>query len=78
MPTLLRMGGFRIYITSHDIGEPPHVHVDHQGSSAKFWLKPVRLAHAIGYSARELRAIERLVTENETILLKGWHDYFRT
>jgi hypothetical protein len=76
LPTLLRSKGLRIYITSHDAGEPPHVHVDHQRSSAKFWLSPVRLAVAFGFSTRELNAVERLVLENETILLKGWNDYF--
>ncbi|HVT03314.1 MAG TPA: DUF4160 domain-containing protein [Thermoanaerobaculia bacterium] len=78
VPTLLRHLGYRVYITSHDAGEPPHVHVDLQGASAKFWLKPVRLAYTIGYSARELRAVERLVLEHETMFLRGWHDYFGT
>lgn len=78
MPTLLRENGFRIYITSHDTGEPPHVHVDRQDASAKFWLQPVRLAYTIGFAARELRLVERMVSDNETMLLKGWHDYFGT
>jgi len=76
VPTLLIHEGFRVFITSHDAGEPPHVHVDHQDASAKFWLKPVRLAYTIGYSARELRTVERMVSENEIMLLKGWYDYF--
>jgi hypothetical protein len=78
MPTLLRIGGFRIYITSHDRGEPPHVHVDRQDASAEFWLAPMRLAYTIGFSPRELRSIEQMLSENETILSKGWHDYFGT
>ena len=78
VPTLLRQTGFRVYVTSHDANEPPHVHVDRQEASAKFWLQPVRLASGIGYSARELRTIEELVSENEIMLVKGWHDYFGT
>lgn len=78
MPTLLRAEGFRVYVTSHDAEEPAHVHVDRQEATAKFWLNPVRLATSIGYAARELRTVERLVSQNETMLLKGWHDYFGT
>ncbi len=78
MPTLLRRTGFRVYVTSHDANEPLHVHVDRQEASAKFWLQPVRLASSIRYSNRELRTIEEMVSENETMLVKGWHDYFGT
>ena len=44
MPTVLRDGPFRIYFFSHDIVEPPHVHVDRDDLSVKFWLDPVALA----------------------------------
>lgn len=60
------------------MGEPPHVHVDREQSSAKFWLSPVRLAYGLGYSARELRAIEGIHEGVERKLLQGWHDYFGT
>jgi Domain of unknown function (DUF4160) len=78
MPTLLRIEGFRVYITSHDLAEPVHVHVDRQAASAKFRLNPVRLASSIGYARRELWRIEQLLSENETMLAKGWNDYSGT
>ena len=28
MPTIAKIGPYRIYFVSHDIAEPPHVHVD--------------------------------------------------
>jgi hypothetical protein len=52
------------------------VHVDRDKASAKFWLQPVSLARNLGFSARELRAIEKLIVENSPGLLKTWNEYF--
>src|SRR6266851_10017378 len=50
MPTVLRIGPYRIYFVSHDLNEPPHVHVDRDDQSAKFWLAPVALARNLGFN----------------------------
>ena len=76
MPTVLRSGPYRLYFYSHDGGEPPHIHVDRERFSAKFWLEPVELTRNLGFGAVELRRIERLVVEHEDSLLDSWHDYF--
>lgn len=76
MPTLLRSGPYRLYVYSHEPHEPPHVHVDRDQQSAKFWLNPVRLARNLGFSATELRKIQRLVQDNELLLLEKWHERF--
>jgi hypothetical protein len=39
-PAVLRQGPYRFYFVSHDLHEPPHVHIDRDAFSAKFWLKP--------------------------------------
>ena len=39
MPTVLKSGPYRLYFYSHDGGEPPHIHVDRERVSAKFWLE---------------------------------------
>ncbi|HWP07532.1 MAG TPA: DUF4160 domain-containing protein [Polyangiaceae bacterium] len=78
MPTILRNGPYRFYFHSHEPNEPPHVHVDRDRCSAKYWLEPVELAVNLGFSAVELARIRRvLISERET-LLEAWHDYFRT
>lgn len=77
MPTALRSGPYRIYFVSHDFEEPAHVHVDRDRFSAKFWLEPVSLARNLGFAPRELRVVERLVSENRDVLLKRWNEYFR-
>ena len=41
MPTVFRSGPYRFYFYSHEPNEPPHVHIDRDESSAKFWLDPV-------------------------------------
>jgi hypothetical protein len=58
------------------MAEPPHVHVDRDDLSAKFWLAPVALARNLGFDAVELRRIQRLVSEHEPQLLEAWNDYF--
>lgn len=76
MPTVLRYEAYRIYFYSHEPNEPPHIHIDRDNLSAKFWLNPVSLARNRGFNARELRQIERIVRENQRQLLESWNEYF--
>lgn len=76
MPTVLRIAGFRLYFYSHEPNEPPHIHVDRNGASAKVWLEGVALASNAGFSAKELGEVLRLVRENQMQLLEAWHDFF--
>jgi len=78
MPTIVRIGPYRFYFPSHEPNEPPHIHVDRDNYSAKFWLAPVQLARNVGFAAHELRDIERLVSEHRSELLEAWHGYFGT
>ena len=61
---------------SHEPNEPPHVHIDRDDLSTKFWLNPIGLARNLGFAAHELRRIERLVTDNQIQLLEAWNGYF--
>jgi len=76
VPTVLRSGPYRVYFFSHEPDEPPHVHVDRDDQSAKFWLRPIRLALNLGFSPVELRRIQQLLRENETILMEKWNAHF--
>jgi hypothetical protein len=76
MPTVLRPGPYRVYFYSHDLlNEPPHVPIDRDDLSAKFWLDPVSLARNLGFKPKELRAIERLLVENEAVHLAAWREH---
>ncbi len=65
-----------MYFYSHELGEPPHVHIDREDRSAKFWLEPVGLARNVGFSPKELRRLHALVFEHRVKLLEAWHGYF--
>jgi hypothetical protein len=76
MPTVLRTGPYRFYFYSHEPHEPPHVHVDRDDLSVKFWLQPVALARNFGFSPKDLRKIQKLVTEHQATILEAWHGHF--
>ncbi len=78
MPTVLRTGPYRFYFYSHEPNEPPHVHVDRESMSAKFWLTPVALAANYGFPAREVNVLHRVVEEHQAEFLVFWNGYFGT
>ena len=75
MPTVLQAGPYRFYFYSHEPNEPPHVHVDRDDQSAKFWLEPVGLAQNLGFSPKELRRIQKLVGQNQMMFLEVWNGH---
>jgi len=76
MPTILRIGPYKFYFYSHEPNEPPHIHVDRDKLSAKFWLQSVQLARNIGFSPHELNKLAALVQENQKELLEKWYGTF--
>lgn len=78
MPTVLRTGPYRLYFHSHEPNEPPHVHVDRDDQSAKFWINPVTLAWNFGFAAHELNRIEGIVREHQKQLLEAWYGHLGT
>lgn len=76
MPTVLRWNGYRFYFFSNEGSEPPHVHVDKAGATAKFWLAPVALARNIGFPARAIAEIEAKVIEQSAAFEEAWHGHF--
>jgi hypothetical protein len=76
VPTVLRQGPFRFFFYAGDRHEPPHVHVEHDTASAKFWLEPVRLQRSNGFKPHELNQIRAIIEERLDLLRESWHDYF--
>jgi hypothetical protein len=76
VPTILMVGPYRMYFYSHEPNEPPHVHIDRDEQSAKFWLDKVALARNLGFGPAELRRVHRLVAENRALLLEKWNERF--
>ena len=86
MPTVLRWDGYRFYFYSHEGAEPPHIHIDKAGSSAKFWLDPGALARSFGFQIIDNAYKQGKHTatvkagENKRITLKlaksfSWYDF---
>jgi hypothetical protein len=67
VPTIERWRGYRFYFYfySHEPHEPPHVHVDARGCTAKFWLRSVALARNIGFTPQELAELLARVRQRQ-------------
>ena len=76
MPTVHRSGPYRFYFYSHEPNEPPHIHVDRDDLSPKFWLAPVQLASNFGFRARELRKLQSMVSDSLQRFMEAWNDFF--
>ncbi|MRW93787.1 DUF4160 domain-containing protein [Duganella sp. FT80W] len=76
MPTLLKIKGYRFYFHSNELGEPPHVHVDKDGRSAKFWLESVTVARNHHLTSLELREIGRIISSHRIDFIGRWHEHF--
>ena len=76
MPTALRTGPYRFFFYAGDRDEPPHMHVERDANTAKFWLDPIRLQNSGGFSRTEINRIQELVEENRGDLLESWNEFF--
>ena len=76
MPTVLRVGPYRLFFYAGDREEPVHIHIQRDDNVAKFWLEPIRLQSSGGFRRQELNEIQRIIAENKQQLVDSWHDYF--
>ena len=76
MPRIKGIAGpYRFFFTSFDCNEPPHVHVERESSTCKFWLEPCSLARNHGFTARELNVIRRIIEAHRSLILEAWHEH---
>lgn len=76
MPTMSSIPGpYRFYFYSFDCDEPPHVHVQRDRGTAKFWLGPFMLASNQGLSARDLAAARRNIFERRPQMMEAWREH---
>jgi Domain of unknown function (DUF4160) len=76
MPTVLRVGPYRFFFYAGDGAEPPHVHVERDDKTGKFWLRPVRLQDSGGFTRVEITRLQAIVDENLETLLRSWDAFF--
>jgi hypothetical protein len=77
MPTVLRIGGYRLFFFSREGREPPHLHVEQAERYAKFLLSPVSIANTRGFRSGELTELTRLVLGNRDLFEEKWHEHIR-
>jgi hypothetical protein len=66
-----------MFFYSADGGEPMHVHLERDSSTAKFWLNPVRIAWSDDFGRHEIQRIEKIVAENQGLLMEKWNECFK-
>lgn len=76
MPSIERIGPYRLFFYSEEGNEPPHVHVQRERATAKFWLQPVRLARSRRFADHELQKLQKMVEENQERILERWNEHF--
>jgi hypothetical protein len=77
MPTVLVVDGHRFFFYSNEATEPAHIHVETAECTAKFWLAdPVQLAHANGYTSKQLKRLAEIVNANREAFIGAWDDHF--
>ena len=76
MATLLRLRGYRFYFHRQVRGDPPHLHVDKDRKSAKFWIESATVVRNVGFSPLEVREIIRIIVDYRLDFLSRWNDYF--
>ncbi len=76
MPLVPKISGpYRVFFMSFDCNEPPHVHVERDDDTCKFWLHPLGLATNDGFTARELNVIRRMIVNHRAAILEAWHEH---
>lgn len=79
MPVVHRFGPCVVRIHANEnreAHEPPRLHVESAGRSSVFWLSPVHLRDACGYTPHEVERIRRLVAAHRDLLPRRWDDFF--
>jgi len=76
MPTIMRIGPYRLFFYTSDQDEPVHIHVERDDKIAKFWIDPVRLQKSGGFNRSEIGRIHKMIEENSLAIEEAWNEYF--
>ncbi|WP_449369840.1 DUF4160 domain-containing protein [Thiomonas sp.] len=56
--------------------EPVHIHAVKDGTDAKFWIQPVRLAYNDGFDAKTLRGLVEVIENHVEDIERAWNEHF--
>ena len=75
-PTVLRVKGFRFYFFSRE-ARRAHIHVQHAGGEAKFWIDPVvELAANFSLKPKQVTEVQKLIEEHLHEIRCAWAKHF--
>ena len=79
MPEVFKFGGYSYFYYSRE-HEPIHIHVEGNGSYAKFDLvnEEFVLKEKHGIKTGDLKRIHDIITENKDIIKNHWNNFFKT
>lgn len=80
MPRVYEENGYMFFFFSNEGNphEPCHIHVRKGGALAKYWLEPdVELVDSYGFSASELKYIEKSIEEHSALIEERWNEFFK-
>ena len=72
----IAMARLPLPLLRHEPNEPPHVHIDAEGSRAKVWLRDLRIAKRGGFSEPDMRRIMQIVEKHREQFMEAWNDFF--
>ena len=76
MPRIKRIPGpYRFFFTSFDCNEPPHIHVERENDTCKFWLEPLGLSRNHGFNARQLNVIRGIIQTHLITIMEAWNEH---
>ncbi|RPH77001.1 MAG: DUF4160 domain-containing protein [Nitrospiraceae bacterium] len=78
MPTVFRVGAYRLFSYASDRDEPQHIHVEREDKIVRFWLDPIRLQRSGGFTRAELSRIHKIIRDHHLQLMEAWNEYFRS
>lgn len=74
MPVILEFHGlkFKINVNDHN---PPHVHIEGKGCSARVKLGVIEVLSNDGFSLAGMRTILLVIADNQEYLMEAWNEY---
>jgi hypothetical protein len=80
MPLVFRQNGLRFHFFSNegDPREPIHIHDEHDGREAKFWVgAEIELAYNHGLDRRDLAVALLIIRARKREIQDSWNGHFR-
>lgn len=75
-PTVFRYKSYRFFFFSREESRM-HIHVASSEGDAKFWIEPiVALATHNGFSAKQVKELQKVVEEHASEITKAWKKHF--